>query len=127
MIQKTWTTTGVMNVQGLISGQQRVKGKKGTERPRQCHAPATAGLAQAHEALCRVSLTHGFGLTTPVKWLFSTSPESRTKTPHRQLFSLDIRKRIDFLLKKWILYSLSHQGSPKMLEWAACPFSRGTS
>ena len=26
-----------------------------------------------------------------------------------------------------ILYHLSHPGSPRMLEWVACPFSRGTS
>ena len=28
---------------------------------------------------------------------------------------------------RWILYSLSHQGSPRILEWVAYPFSRGTS
>ena len=28
---------------------------------------------------------------------------------------------------KWILYQLSHQGSPRILEWAAVPFSRGSS
>ena len=27
----------------------------------------------------------------------------------------------------WILYCLSHQGSPWTLEWVACPFSRGSS
>ena len=26
---------------------------------------------------------------------------------------------------RWILYSLSHQGSPRILEWVAYPFSRG--
>ena len=26
-----------------------------------------------------------------------------------------------------ILYHLSHQGSPRMLEWVTCPFSRGSS
>ena len=26
-----------------------------------------------------------------------------------------------------ILYQLSHQGSPKILEWVAYPFSRGSS
>ena len=26
-----------------------------------------------------------------------------------------------------ILYHLSHQGSPIILEWVACPFSRGSS
>ena len=28
---------------------------------------------------------------------------------------------------RWILYHLSHQGSPRILEWVACPFSRGSS
>ena len=28
---------------------------------------------------------------------------------------------------KWILYQLSHQGSPRILEWVAYPFSRGSS
>ena len=28
---------------------------------------------------------------------------------------------------RWILYQLSHQGSPRILEWVACPFSRGSS
>ena len=29
--------------------------------------------------------------------------------------------------RRQILYYLSHQGSPRMLEWVACPFSRGSS
>ena len=28
---------------------------------------------------------------------------------------------------RWILYCLSHKGSPRILEWIAYPFSRGTS
>ena len=28
---------------------------------------------------------------------------------------------------RWILYELSHQGSPGILEWVAYPFSRGSS
>ena len=28
---------------------------------------------------------------------------------------------------RWILYHLSHQGSSRILEWVACPFSRGSS
>ena len=28
---------------------------------------------------------------------------------------------------RWILYHLSHQGSPRILEWVAKPFSRGIS
>ena len=27
----------------------------------------------------------------------------------------------------WILYQLSHKGSPRLLEWVAFPFSRGSS
>ena len=28
---------------------------------------------------------------------------------------------------RWILYQLSHQGSPRILQWIACPLSRGSS
>jgi len=28
---------------------------------------------------------------------------------------------------RWILYQLSHQGNPRILEWVAYPFSKGTS
>ena len=28
---------------------------------------------------------------------------------------------------RWILYRLSHQGSPRILEWVTWPFSRGSS
>ena len=28
---------------------------------------------------------------------------------------------------RWILYELSHKGSSRILEWVACPFSRGSS
>ena len=28
---------------------------------------------------------------------------------------------------RWILYQLSHKGSPKTVEWVAYPFSRGSS
>ena len=28
---------------------------------------------------------------------------------------------------RWILYQLSHKGSPRLLEWAAYPFSTGSS
>ena len=28
---------------------------------------------------------------------------------------------------RWILHQLSHQGSPRILEWVAMPFSRGSS
>ena len=28
---------------------------------------------------------------------------------------------------RWILYQVSHQGSPRIMEWVACPFSSGSS
>ena len=28
---------------------------------------------------------------------------------------------------RWILYQLNHKESPRILEWVACPFSRGSS
>ena len=33
----------------------------------------------------------------------------------------------DFPHCRWILYQLSHKGSPRILEWVAYPFSRGSS
>ena len=30
-------------------------------------------------------------------------------------------------LYRWILYKLSHKGSPRILEWVAYPFSSGSS
>ena len=33
----------------------------------------------------------------------------------------------DLLHCRWILYQLSHKGSPRILEWVAYPFSRGSS
>ena len=33
----------------------------------------------------------------------------------------------DVLLYRWILYCLSHHGSPRILEWVACLFSGGIS
>ena len=30
------------------------------------------------------------------------------------------------ILYRWILYHLNHHGSPRILEWVAYPFSRGT-
>ena len=33
----------------------------------------------------------------------------------------------DLLHCRWILYHLSYQGSPRILEWVVYPFSRGTS
>jgi len=28
---------------------------------------------------------------------------------------------------RWVLYQLSQKGSPRILEWVACPFSSGSS
>ena len=28
---------------------------------------------------------------------------------------------------RWVLYQLSHKGTPRILEWVAYPFSRGSS
>ena len=32
-----------------------------------------------------------------------------------------------FFHRRWILYQLSHQGSPRILEWVAYPFSNESS
>ena len=53
-------------------------------------------------------------------WLFVTPCDP----PYSPWNSLD--QNIIKLLK-WILYQLSYKGSPKILEWVANPFSRGSS
>ena len=64
-------------------------------------------------------------------WLFAipwNSPESRVG-------SLSLLQRIfptqgsnpGLLHCRWILYQLSHKESPRILEWVAYPFSRGSS
>ena len=37
------------------------------------------------------------------------------------------RSNLGLLHCRWILYHLSYHGSPSILEWVACPFSRVTS
>ena len=48
---------------------------------------------------------------------------------HALLQGIFLTQRSDpgLLHCKWIVYCLSHQGSPRILEWVAHPFSRGTS
>ena len=45
--------------------------------------------------------------------------------PPRDLPNLGIEPRSPAL--QWILYHLSHKGSPRILEWVMFPFSRGSS
>ena len=52
----------------------------------------------------------GLGCHAPLHWIFPTQGLN-PGLPHC----------------RWILYLLSHQGSPRILEWVACPFSRGSS
>ena len=52
----------------------------------------------------------GVGNRSLLQGIFSTQ-RSNPGLPHR----------------RWILYQLSHQGSPWILEWVACPFFRGSS
>ena len=44
-----------------------------------------------------------------------------------QGISLTQRSNPGLLQYWWILYQLSHKGSPRILEWVAFPFSRGSS
>ena len=44
----------------------------------------------------------------------------------QQIFSTQILNP-GILHCRWILYQLNHKGSPRILEWVACPFSRGSS
>ena len=81
----------------------------------------------------------------------SSQPRDRTQISHLQadslpseppgkpkstgMGSLSLLQRIfpaqelnlGLLLCRWILYQLSHQGSPRILEWLAYPFSSGPS
>ena len=58
------------------------------------------------------------------------SPGQNTKVDSLSLLQ-DIlptqRKNPDLLHCRQILYQLSHKGSPRILEWVAYPFSRGSS
>ena len=41
-------------------------------------------------------------------------------------FSRTQRSDLTLQLCRWVLYHLSHQGSPRILEWIVTPFSRGS-
>ena len=71
-------------------------------------------------------------LSTPVFWpgefhgLYS--PWGRKESEATEQLSLThFYSARDVLHCKWILYCLSHQGSPRILQWVGYPFSRGTS
>ena len=68
-------------------------------------------------------------------WADSLPAEPQGKPKNTGVDSLSLVQRI-FLTQelnwgllhcRWILYQLSHKGSPGILEWVAYPFSRGSS
>ena len=52
----------------------------------------------------------GVGSLSLLQWIFQTQESNR-----------------GLLHCRWILYRLSHKGSPRILQWVAYPFSRGSS
>ena len=66
----------------------------------------------------------------PVSSLHGNSPGKNTRVGcHALLEEIFPTQGLNpgLLHCSWILYCLSHQGSPKTLEWVAYPFSRGSS
>ena len=87
-----------------------------------------------------------YGLMHLVKWLESRSVMSDSLWPHRlyspwnspgqnsgvgspsflqEIFSTQ-RSNPGLLHCRWILYQLSHKGSPRILDWVGYPFSNGS-
>ena len=73
--------------------------------------------------------------TSPALQVDSSPSEPPAKPKNTGVGSLSLFQRI-FLTQesnwgllhcRWILYHLSHQGTPRILEWVAYPFSRGSS
>ena len=62
-------------------------------------------------------------LTSPVSILPLFSPPHIISLPKK----LSVAIHPGLLHCRWILYQLSHQGSPRILEWVDFPFSRGSS
>ena len=63
-------------------------------------------------------------------WLFATSPGQNTGVGSLSLLQgiFPTQESTWGLLHcRWILYQPSYQGSPRILEWVAYPFSRGSS
>ena len=64
---------------------------------------------------------HGILQATILKWVAFLS--SRGSSQPRVLTQVSLTA----YLPHWILYQLSHKGSPGTLEWVAYPFSSGSS
>ena len=69
-----------------------------------------------------------------MSWLFPTplyspwnSPGQKTGVSSLSLLLGIFPTREDLQHCRWILYQLSHKGSPRILEWVAYPFSSGSS
>ena len=54
-------------------------------------------------------------------------PGQETKVPRAEVCFPTQRSNPGLLHCKWILYQVNHKGSPRILEWVAYPFSRGSS
>ena len=80
----------------------------------------------------KVKVTQSCPTLWDSEWLYSpwNSPRQYTGVSSLSLLQGIIPSQgsnPDLLHCRWILYQLSHKGSPQTLEWVACPFTRGSS
>ena len=92
------------------------------------------------------SSIHGISQTRVLEWVAiafsapalqadSLPAEPQGKPKNTRVGSLSLLQRIfptqdsyqDLLHCRWVLYQLSHKGTPRTLEWVAYPFSSGSS
>ena len=79
--------------------------------------------------LC-LTLCHTVDFSPPGSFVRGDSPGQNTRVGCHALLQGIFptqAKNSGFPYWRWLLYHLSHQGSPRILEWVAIPFSRGSS
>ena len=84
-------------------------------------------LCCAH-SLSHVRLCNAMDCSPPGSSVHEDSPGKKIRVgSHALLQGIDPTQGSNsgLLHCRWILYHLSHQGSPRILEWEAYPFSRG--
>ena len=86
-----------------------------------CNAEVKVKVAQSCPTLCDPMdcTVHGILQTRILEWV--AFPFSRGSSQQTQRSNPDLRQC------RWILYQLSHRGSPRILEWVAYPFSSRSS
>ena len=98
-----------------------------TQSPRNSHMDESG-------TLCVISESESCSVVSdslPPHGLYSpwNSPGQNTGVGSRSLLQGIFPTRLNPGLPhcRWILYQLSHQGSPRIREWVVCPFSTGSS